>query len=192
MKSLEIVNYWISARYKNKNKTIAWINGTGSQLESISDCYADMTYNIDDAEGEQLDFIASLVDIERALTSITGSFFGYIDTPDAVGYEVDTYYDHSGESLVPIQDYLFRIAIKAKIVKNTTLSLATEIEAAAEFVLNTDVDLVDNDDMTFYFLVDDISPEVGSILRFYNLEIKPAGVEFLGYQYRSTKRWFQW
>lgn len=154
----------------------------------LRDALLNITYNLDDASGDQLNFIGRVVGLERAYISeaLLQEFFGYEDTPNAVGYGVASYINDDDSALLPLPDYLYRAAIRAKIVQNSSTSTLDEVALLAEFMTQEPVTVIDNEDMTFSIDTQsgDISDELTLVLQFYNLEIKPAGVQFLGYNFQ--------
>ncbi len=184
MDSMEVIEYWISARYRNAPKTKAWINAVGSQLMALSVTYGEMTYNIDEAEGIQLDIIGRIIDLERKLIPIKSDddFFGYLNTPHAVGYDVEPYFDYSANNMKPLPDRYFRVALKAKVLFNMFDGSRDSAIKAFKLMTGFDVRIDDNEDMSYGVTVfGDLQPDVTAALNLYQLEPTPAGVKFTGY-----------
>jgi hypothetical protein len=174
----------IYSMYKDGVILKQWIDILGSLSErELKEFYDSITYDIDGARGQQLDFIGSIVGIQRALLQdVLDAFFGYIGQANSEGYNVAPYFDSGGAAFSSISDNLFRIAIRAKLAQNTTNSTSDEVILSSSFLLGQPVLMVDNEDMSFALqLTEELNPEVIAVLVYYNLEIKPAGVRFLGY-----------
>lgn len=181
---IDVFDNRLYSQYFNQPRIEQWLKILGNLSEvQLKEAYDQMTYNIDKARGEQLDFIGKIVGIDRALQYDVDEFFGYEGTTGAVGYGVAPYLDFDGAALVKIPDNLYRIAIRAKIAKNVSVCTPDQVILNAQFVTGQEVELIDNEDMSFSLNTDagTLDPALERLLQFYELEIRPAGVEFLGY-----------
>jgi len=185
MKSEEVIDYWISGRWRTKRKMRDWVNATGLQIEGMSEYYQQLTYDIDEAEGYALDVIGAVLGIPRLQVNPNLQFFGFVNTPLAVGFDVAPFYDfdNPGET-VPIPDAYYRMALHFKVFYNTTdCTRASIIKATKSLLGINDIELVDNEDMDYKIkLHEPISELVLYLLNIYSLYIKPGGVKFLGYE----------
>lgn len=118
----------------------------------VQNNYVINSYNVNTADTNQLDFIGSLVQIQR---------------PSA-------------------DNELYRILLKAKIIKNNKNATIEDTLKGLSFIFNkTSVALVDNQNMSFniefYYKLSDLETQV---LRNYSEFIiqTPQGVKFLGYR----------
>ncbi len=183
MNSLEIIDYWIAGRWRNKEKMKAWVNATGSQIQGIAVFYDGCTLNIDDASGDQLDLIGEILGIERLKTVSQITYFGYKNTTGAVGYGKAPYFSKDSLGGSPISDYYYRIVLKAKILYNTTDSTRKSIMRATRLILGVqNIILNDYENMTFDIqILDEVDAVAILMLNYYSLSISPSGTRFLGY-----------
>lgn len=183
MNSLDIIDYWITGRWRNKEKMKAWVNATGSQIQGISIFYDGCTLNIDDASGDQLDLIGEILGLERLKTVSSLTYFGYKNTIGATGYGKAPYLDkdHIGGYL--ISDFYYKIALKAKVLYNTTDSTRKSIMNATRLILGVqNIILNDYENMTFDIkILDEIDEIKLLVLNYYGISIIPSGTRFLGY-----------
>lgn len=184
MKGEEVIAYWVSGRYRQKPKTLKWLNTNGLLFDGVSSFYRDCTLNIDDAYGDQLDLIGEIIGIPRFEMPTNLVFFGYQTTPGAVGYGIAPYFDPDALETSPILDHYYRQVLKAKTIYNTTDASRLSIIKATRQLFNiTNVEVIDNEDMTFSVkLHEEVDAVVVYVLNLYKAYIKPAGVKFLGYQ----------
>lgn len=190
MKSLEVIDFLMSGRWRTKRKAREMINASGLQLENVSNYYAQLTYRIDAAEGYALDVIGAVLGIPRLQVNPNLQFFGFEGTPLAVGFDVAPFYDfdNPGET-IPIPDAYYRMALHFKVFYNTTDCTRASIIRATKTLLGiNDIELVDNEDMQYKIkLHEPVSDLVLYLLNIYRLYIKPAGVKFLGYETEAKK-----
>ncbi|HEQ3590751.1 TPA: DUF2612 domain-containing protein [Vibrio harveyi] len=185
MKSLDVIDYWMSGRWRTKPKARGMIHATGLQLEEMSNFYDKLTYNIDKGEGYVLDVIGAILGLPRLQIPANLQFFGFEGTPLAVGFDVAPFYDYDNPGeLVPVPDAVYKKALHFKVFMNTTDGTRSSVIRATKALLEVeDVELVDNEDMQYKIIVheplDDLTLYV---LNLYRLYIKPGGVKFLGYQ----------
>lgn len=178
----------IYAQYRNKPKAVKWYEITRSlaaELGSAIDAVRVM-YNIDTAVGAQLDIIGRIVVVDRAFTGqieldpglfalLNGDQFG--DT-DAVFAALFVDQDHN------MSDELYRLVIKAKILKNNSDATLESIIFGVNFLL-PDADFLrvtDNEDMSFSIeFYGNITPLQRYALLNARLVPKPQGVKFGGF-----------
>ena len=183
MNDKEVINKWISGDYKNDEDLKLFISAFGSQLTNISTTYKSLTNNIDDAEYWQLDIIGAILNLERAKIADTDlPYFGYLGSPGAEGYGMAPYLDFSQIDLIPLDDRTYRRALKAKILLNNTDGTMDSAYRLARLVLNTDVKIHDNGDLTFTIEpLSDIDEIATLLISNYDLHVEPQCVQFLGY-----------
>lgn len=178
----------IYAQYRNKPKAVKWYEITRSlaaELGSAIDAVRVM-YNIDTAVGAQLDIIGRIVVVDRAFTGqieldpglfalLDGDEFG--DT-DAVFASLFVDQDQN------MSDELYRLVIKAKILKNNSDATIDSILFGVNFLL-PDADFLrvtDNEDMSFSIeFYGAITPLQRYALLNARLVPKPQGVKFGGF-----------
>jgi len=185
MKSYDVIDYWMSGRWRTKRKTREWVNATGIQIEGVSDFYSKLTYAIDKAEGFALDVIGAVLGIPRLEVPTDLLFFGYEGTPLAVGYELAPYFDFENPAeTTPVPDAVYRMALQFKVFYNVTDGTrASVLKATKTLLAVSDVEIVDAEDMQYKIVVHEpLDDVVIYVLNLYKLYIKPAGVKFLGYE----------
>jgi hypothetical protein len=189
----DIIDTWISARYRNDEKTKAWIATIGIQLSAMRDTCHAMTYNINDAKREQLDFIGHLVGIDRLSIGAREEFFGWKGQPLANGFDITPWYDQYSGSIEPISDSTYRRAILLKIMKNVSGCTTDECIYAAQSLLEQPIELVEDfENRTLSFIYEnDLSIETLEIISLYDLKVIPSTTNFLGYQQRGFEKWLK-
>ena len=179
----------IYAQYRNKPKAVAWYNitrTTASQLNTAIAGVRDM-YDIDANFGAQLDIIGRIVVQPREFIGDIELFPGLFDL--SAGAEFG---DDSGAifaSLTVDQDQLmsddlYRLAIRAKIIKNNSDATIDSILDGLNFLLpNADVIRVtDGEDMSFSVeFYGNITELERWALRNKSFVPKPQGVKFNGF-----------
>ncbi|HGM6897095.1 DUF2612 domain-containing protein [Serratia marcescens] len=148
--------YW---QYKNAPKLIQWMltlpdivqSNIVEQVEKIRNIL-----DIDNAEGEQL--------------NICGRIAGYRKRP------VGRFYP--GCVVAEVDDVLYRKMIKAKICKNNGIATIDDVKAAADYILDVDVTVLDAQDMTMRLVWQDdsVSIAVQQLVADYDLIPRPQGV----------------
>lgn len=149
----------VYGQYKNAPKLIAWVlslpdvaqGNIVEQVEKIR-CILD----IDRAEGEQL--------------NICGRIAGYRRRP------VGRFYP--GCRVDEVDDDLYRKMIKARICKNNGIATIDDVKAAADYILDVDVTVLDAQDMTMRLVwhEDTVSIAVQQLVEDYDLIPRPQGV----------------
>ena len=106
--------------------------------QTIKDLYEKR--DIDSAIGKQLDIIGSIVGQERELidTSLL-SYFGFEGQVGALGFDEAPFFElgESTSGKVRLDDDLYRMFIKAKIVKNITTCKPDEYLSMIDFIFGT-------------------------------------------------------
>lgn len=179
----------IYAQYRDKPKAVAWLSiarEMGGSIEDAALAVKNM-YDIDSNVGAQLDIIGRIVVIDR-------NFIGQVNlNPLMFSNESDgaqcgddgggfSAWDTSTDSAM--SDELFRIAIKAKIMRNNGDATIESILRQVSGLLHdiSYLQVIDGENMTFSI---DYIGVVSSIeswaLLNANLIQKPQGVRFLGF-----------
>lgn len=183
-------------QYRNGKKFRSWIahfpdigteqiTGPANQIVNL--------INIDTARGEQLDICGRIVGIgERPrIRSEELEVFAYNGTAGAQPYNVAPYKgpDVVPESL-PLPNYLYRLVIKSKIVKNVGLSTVDDVKRGVEFILGDGFSaaVVDLQDMSMRIILNkEPGFNVKSVLDAFDVAPRPQGVSL---EYLSTGEFF--
>lgn len=178
----------IYAQYRTKPKAVAWYQiarKLAAELEDPATAVRVM-YNIDTATGEQLNIIGRIVVVDRAFTGEVALNPGLFAEPDGAEFGdteavfASLYVDQDGK----MSDDLYRLVIKAKIIKNNSDVSIESILYGMNFLLpNVDVlRVTDGEDMSFsvefYGSITDL--ERWALLN-VQLVPKPQGVRFNGF-----------
>lgn len=178
----------IYAQYRTKPKAVAWYEITrklAAELGSAVDAVRVM-YNIDTAEGEQLNIIGRIVVVDRAFVGqveLDPGLFAVTDGDqfgDTEAVFAALYVDQDGQ----MSDDLYRLVIKSKIIKNNSDATIESILYGMNFLLpNAEVlRVTDGEDMSFsvefYGNLTDL--ERWALLN-ATLVPKPQGVRFNGF-----------
>jgi len=178
----------IYSQYRSKPKLVDWMNIArvlGGDIESAAEAVRN-SYDIDSAEGEQLDVLARIVVLDRGFVSNIPlnqyRFAASTDIQPRMGGGA-TMSAKTAASDTIMSDGLLRIAIKAKIAKNngdaTIKSILRQMMIIAPGIEYLAVN--DNQDMTFGI---EFSGDIDSLTRWAlfnsNLIQRPQGVKFLG------------
>ena len=178
----------IYAQYRNKPKAVAWFDiaqRLGGDLDAAAQAVR-RSYDIDTAEGEVLDVIGRIVVVPRSFLA---------DVPMSPGLFALTDGDEFGDTGAmfspltisqdqELADELYRIVIRAKIIKNTGDATIENILYGMNFLLpNAQVlRVADGENMTFSI---EFYGEISNLERFALLNAtlvpKPQGVEFSGF-----------
>lgn len=191
MEVRELIEFWVSGKYRNAPVTLDWIEANLQPLNELNATYDKFTYNLAIAEGVQLDFVGSLVVLPRLNVEKTVPFFGWEGQPESGGFDVTPWYDPFTIGLEPLDDESYRTAIYLKIIKNTSDGTIEDSILSAVTLLGQPVELyedIPNDQMGFIY-DDDLSASARKIMILYDLAVYPATSEFLGYQKRGSGIW---
>lgn len=179
----------IYAQYRSKPKLEAWYAITYSLAQQLGTAAqaVRVMYNIDSAQGEQLDVIGRIVVLPR-------DFLGVISmTPVMCAAAENNPAEFGDESAMAsalavdqdmdMSDELYRLAIKSKIIRNNSQTTIDDILVGIKFMLPNigDVRLIDNEDMTFSIeYTGEVSDLENWALVNASLIPKPQGVKFTG------------
>ena len=146
---LDVARERITEQFKTKPVMDRYLQLLLSGKEELQDTLADvMTLrSIDTASGAQLDVIGIIVGLARGLVSSElFTFFGFNGAPQAGSFgsktdvSVGSPWYSLGEATQisrPPSDKEYRLMLKAKIIKNRTLSRPEDLIAAYQFLFNT-------------------------------------------------------
>jgi len=178
----------IYAQYRNKPKTVQWLNITREMSEQFVTQFDEISksYDIDSNKGEQLNVIGRVVVQDR----------DFIANIPLDVYQCNTVGDNEcGDSTVQcsatsiaddaeLSDEYFRRILKAKIIKNNSQATIHDTLRAVQFIAPEllIVRLNDNEDMTFSIEFAGVAdPITRSLLLNNNLVPRPSGVQFKGF-----------
>ncbi len=178
----------IYAQYRNKPNAVAWYAITpaiGAQLVTAADGVQRM-YNIDTARGAQLDVIGRIVGQSREFVGQITLDPSWFDLTDGVEFGDDNavFSEITVDQDSEMSDELYRIAIRAKIIKNNSDATIESILYGMNFLLpNADVMRVtDGEDMSFSI---EFYGEITALERYALLNAdfvpRPQGVKFNGF-----------
>lgn len=178
----------IYAQYRTKPKAIAWYNITRELAVQLSDAAqaVRIMYNIDTATGEQLNIIGRIVVVDRAFTgqvALSPGLFAELDGSefgDTEAVFAEPFVDQDNQ----MSDDLYRLVIKAKILKNNSFSTIEEILHGCNFLIPNAqfLRITDYEDMSFSI---EFYGQITDLQRYAllnaNLIPKPQGVRFNGF-----------
>lgn len=178
----------IYAQYRDKPKAVAWYaiaRSLGGSIEAAAEAVR-KSYDIDTAVGEQLNVIGRIVVAPRSFVGSMPMNPGLFDLTDGDEFGDDEAMfsaltiDQDGQ----LSDELYRLVIKAKIVKNNGDATIESILDGMNFLLpRADVlRVTDGEDMSFSI---EFYGEITSLERFALLNAglvpKPQAVKFNGF-----------
>lgn len=178
----------IYAQYRDKPKAVAWYKITPEIALHIFTCADGVRsmYDIDASSGEQLNVIGRIVNQDREFTgqiSLDPAIFDLTDG-DQFGDEDAMFASLTVDQDSEMSDELYRIAIRAKIIKNNSDATIESILYGINFLIpNAEVMRVtDNEDMSFSI---EFYGEISNIQRWALLNSdfipRPQGVKFKGF-----------
>ena len=171
----------VYAQYRDKPKTMDWIaiNGDlGNEIESVYQDIA-LSYDIDNANTNELDVLGRIVGINRSFESeivIDAFLFG------AAQFGSAQFRLGSGVSIQDLNNDAYRLLLRAKISKNTNDATLDGIINALDFIVETTgIKIDDPEDMSFSVIFDTLTALESLIITTFNIIPKPQGVRFTGY-----------
>ncbi|WP_447781017.1 DUF2612 domain-containing protein [Pseudomonas plecoglossicida] len=178
----------IYAQYQGKPKAVAWYaiaRQLGGSIEDAAEAVR-KSYDIDSAEGQVLDVIGRIVVVPRSFLGVVDMNPGLFDLTDGAEFGDDgamfssLTIDQDGQ----LSDRLYRLVIKAKIVKNNGDATIENILFGVNFLLPRAevLRVTDGEDMSLSI---EFYGEISDLERFAllsaNLVPKPQAVRFNGF-----------
>lgn len=178
----------IYAQYRDKPKAVAWydiIIKTGEQLDTAAEQVRN-SYDIDTATGDALNTIGRIVVAPRSYVGtlpMNPGLFALTDGSE-FGDEEAVFSALTIDQDAQLSDELYRLVIKAKIVKNNSHGQIDDILGSMNFLLPSAgaLRLIDNENMSFSIeFYGEITPLERFALLNDMLVPKPQGVRFGGF-----------
>lgn len=184
--SLDLVPNRIYSQYRDKPKLVKWMDIAREQGTSIDDAFEkiSLSWDIDSSEGVQLDVIGRIVGVNRDfINKIPLEPVQFGRSPYQFGGKKSFFSAGSVAADAKMSDDLFRILIKAKILKNNRSATIEEIIEQMSLLLGIDFIRINNaEDMTFSIeFAGDITPLQRYALLNESIVQIPQGVRFDGF-----------
>ena len=180
----------VYAQYRNKTKTVQWIQicpqlGVGIYQTSL---FLRKSYDVNNVTGELLNIVGRVVVLPRSYVSPVNLNPPMVaadnDDPWDVGDDSQQLSGITTDSDTTMSDELYRLGVRAKIVKNSTSATIEDVLSGASFLLPdaSPVRVVDNEDMSFTIEYTGVITELESYaLTNSSLVPTPQGVKFNGF-----------
>lgn len=175
----------IYGQYRSKPKAVSWFNIIPTVGNEICAAYEQIrtSYSIDLMSGANLDTIGEIVQIGRGFESLVEMI------PNQFGGDNDQFGDQNvqfssadGAVSNEVNDQIYRLLIKAKIVKNNSEAQIDDVIKAALFITGVNAQVVDNEDMSFSLVFNGQLDDITRIaLTLFDVIPRPQGVEFVGF-----------
>lgn len=170
----------IYAQYRDKPKAVAWLRINGELANDLEEAYQGVSgsYNIDDATTYELDVLGRIVGIGRSFEGVieySSSQFGRSQ------FGRNQFQPTQGVTDQDLNNDTYRLLIKAKIAKNTSDATIDSIILALRLIVETDnIELIDNEDMSFEVVFDSLTVLEKTVLSSFDIIPKPQGVNISG------------
>lgn len=181
----------VYGQYSDAQKLKLWlsINGEiGNELQKAIDDVR-LSYDIDTAEGAQLDIIGRIVDIGReVIGDINFSSTQFGNSKSQFGNKKSQFSPQDVAGNDQLSDEYYRVIIKAKIVKNNSDATIDQTIIGAQFIFpnGSPIVLRDGEDMSFAIdIYGSISAIERKILQSVDVIPRPQGVKFSGFRVMS-------
>lgn len=178
----------IYAQYRTKPKAVAWYAITRLMPNDILSAAQDVrtSYDIDSAQGDALDTIGRIVVVPRSFitpTPMNPALFALLDGDEFGDFDAN-FSALTIDQDSQLSDELYRLVIKAKIIKNNSPATIESILDSMNYLLPNAQTLrvVDGEDMSFSIeFYGPITPLERYALLNVRLVPKPQGVRFNGF-----------
>jgi hypothetical protein len=187
-------NNRVYAQYADKPKAVKWFNIVPDIADELLGAFESVrgSYDIDKADGEQLDVIGRIVVIDRSFESQVffdvDTYFG-ADNDAAQFGGIDSQFETVGKSISnTVSDSIFRVLIKAKIAKNNSDATLDGVVHALSYITGSSpIQVIDNEDMTFSVSFGTTLTDIEKfVFDTFDIVPRPQGVKFLGYVDEET------
>lgn len=180
----------VYAQYRNKKSIVAWLQictSLGNSLYQTS-LVLRKSYNISNISGELLNIVGRVVVLPRTFLAPVllnpPEVASVNNIPWDVGDETQQLSSLSIDSDSGMSDSLYRLGLKAKIVKNNTFATLEDVLSGASFLLPDAnvLRVVDNEDMTFTIEYSGIITDIEKYaIANASMIPTPQGVKFNGF-----------
>lgn len=137
--------------------------------------------DIDNAAGEQLNIIGRIAGIDRPrIRSDALQVFAYNGTIGAQPYGTAPYREPGTElPTILLPDYLYRVLIKAKIMRNNGAATLDDVKAAVDFIFGVESTVIDaqNMSMAAVWLEEGVAANLLVLVQEFDIIPRPQGVK---------------
>lgn len=174
-------------QYRNSEKMQAWVSILPQIGQDSIEAAAERLINIlsiDEGEGELLDIIGEIVGQPRPIVdSDILVWFGWEGNPDREQWGAPWLPRDIAGTQILMPDEYYRILIRAKIAKNTSVAAIDDVGRSVRFITgNTGFIIDDGQDMTFAIIfTEDLSVPARVMLSEFDILPRPQGVKFSGF-----------
>lgn len=179
------------AQYRGKPRAKATIEALVQESWLDGLIQTEMTcFDLETAVGAQLDIIGRIVGVSRNIygLDLTHVFFETTDYDETIaGVDMQVYSDtpdgpeimlrYRSDAIYTMSDFEMRTLIKIKIIFNMTYRSAKDIIDSMFALFGSDVEVVDNVDLTMTFNVSEPYHNIFLIAEYINILPKPIGIE---------------
>jgi len=171
----------VYAQYRDKPKAFELIGINGELGNEIETAYQDivLSYDIDNANTDELDVLGRIVVISRSFESlipVESFLFG------AAQFGAAQFRVGQGTTDQELNNDIYRLLIKAKIAKNTNDATLDCIINAIDFIIETtNIQIDDPEDMSFSFIFDTLTALEKLVITTFDIIPKPQGVRYTGF-----------
>ena len=179
------------SQYKNKPRIAKLIEAYQEIFDDIYNQanYTINSYNIDNADSDQLDVIGRIVGVDRGYTSeiiYSGSSFGGLQDTTVVSQFGGMQFTGAGYIIRQnTSNLIYRSLIQAKIIKNNYNATIEDILRGLEIIIGrSGIEVIDSENMSFSINFNfKLNPLQIFILDVFGTNIiqRPQGVRFAGY-----------
>lgn len=179
----DIVKFWISGKYRLSQTTVDWAIANLAPIDGLADTYKALSYDLYNTTGFQLERVGILVGLERIGVAPLEDFWGWVDQSEyAKTWGEAPWFGASATEPERINDRIYRRAIIAKIIKNTSDGTINSSIAAATALLQQQAELKrDFSDFSMWFEYEnELDLDTQTIIDNYDLFIYPTVAYFKG------------
>lgn len=176
----------IYAQYRDKPKAVQWYRIVPTIADGLCNGFEQIrqSWDIDSAEGSQLDVIGDIVVIDRSFESQIDFDPDQFGSPSVqFGGSGNQFGSTTGTITSEVSDQIFRLLIKAKIVKNNSATQIDDIIEAMQYITNdAQPQVTDYEDMSFDVVFGGtLDPLTRLVLTQFDIVPRPQGVLFRGF-----------
>lgn len=136
--------------------------------------------DIDSASGHQLEIIGRIAGIDRPrIRSDVLQVFAYNGTIGGQAYGAAPYRDPGAElPIILLPDYLYRVLIKAKIMRNNGSADLDDVKRAVDFIFGVDSTVIDGQKMAIsaIWLDREVAANLLALVEEFDIIPRPQGV----------------